>query len=119
MGIVLNQSFKNRLIDDGFSVEDIEQDILLDRRRKPSPSKVIRGWTGFPNNVIRQGLFDEAKDILQPKIGRALLQILTPWIINEDLSLPSIKVKEITRRSGLSRERVIYVLTRYVKYPFH
>lgn len=114
---IFNASFESRLKSEGFLVEDIKQDISEDQQKKPSQVRVVRKWTGYSNEEVRQGLFNESRDILQPRIGRAILEILWPWIANqEDQGLPKIQAKELKRRTGLSSvEKVINTLA---SYPF-
>lgn len=111
---VLTYNFQKSLKDQGFLVDDIKSDIERINGQKGNPIRVIRNWTGLPNTTIRAGVFNEERDVLSPEINNAILNLLEPWRKTEaDQDLPKITVKELSRKTSLSPEKVLRVLSRY------
>lgn len=110
---VLTETFQKDLKDQGFPVKDIQSDMAgTDGQR--SPVRVVRNWTGLSDVTIRGGIFNEERDVLAPQINGVVLTELKPWRDTKvDQGLPTVTVKQVSRGTGLSPEKVVRVLSRY------
>jgi hypothetical protein len=77
--------------------------------------KAIRSWTGLSNDEIREGLFNRDRSVILPRLMRALLRELKPYMETgvDQLPCPLITAQQLSRRSGIPPERVVTVLYRY------
>ncbi len=111
---ILTSQFQKSLQEQGYPVDDILSDVTSGADKKQSPVKVIRRWTGLPNNAIREGLFNDDRDVVSPRINGAILGRLEAWIDTKtDEGLPAITIKELSRTINLSPEKIIGVLSKY------
>ncbi len=110
---ILTESFQRSLKNQGFPIGDIQSDMAGANERR-GQVRVVRNWTGLPNVTIRGGIFNEERDVLAPQVNQAILAELKPWRENKvDQDLPTVTVKQVSRGTGLSPERVIKVLSQY------
>lgn len=117
---LLNPIFIKTLIQEGYFIGDLQEDIKGNRTlalklgKRPKATRIIRRWTGLPNQQIREALFSEDRDVLLPRIKQALLARLNPWITTgTDQELPTIRAIELARQTGLESEKIIRVLSQY------
>lgn len=107
---LFNQDFSNELAQAGYDVNCMREAI----DGKQNAAKVVRKWTGLSNNTIRDGLFNETRDIVIHRIEQEILAALTPWIETKtEEGLPSFQPIQLARSTGLSPERIIDALSRY------
>lgn len=111
---LFNQQFLEELVQSGYDVNGMRDVILSGRIAKRDSLKVVRQWTGLPNTTIKDGLFNETRDVVLPKIEQAVLTTIDPWIqAKTDEGLPAIQTMQLARATGLSPERVVDTLSRY------
>lgn len=112
---VLTNIFQKSLKEQGYPIEDIKSDIArAEGERRRNPIRIVRNWTGLSDSAIREGIFNQDRDVLLPKINKAILSSLKPWILTEtEQDLPAITVKEVSRSTKLSPEKVVNVLSNY------
>lgn len=102
--------FRDYLKRQGYYVDDILKDIKCEDDTIP----VLRRVTGLPNTTIVGGLFNEARDITSPRINTAIATVMKPWTATKtDEGLPVLSVKELSRMTDLSPEKVTGVLEQY------
>lgn len=107
---LFNQDFSRELAQAGYDVNGMKEAI----DGKQDAVKVVRQWTGLSNNTIRDGLFNETRDVVIPRIEQEVLATLSPWIgTKTDEDLPAIQTIQLVRSTGLSPERIIDALSRY------
>lgn len=67
---------------------------------------VVHQWTGLSNDEIKAGLYNPEREKQLPLIQQAVASLSLPWLEN-DLIPPDVRVKQVSRRTGLAPERVI------------
>ncbi|RJQ24833.1 hypothetical protein C4577_06845 [Candidatus Parcubacteria bacterium] len=110
--------FEQKLKNDGFTPSEICKEIASGNRNGQSgqnanTAEILREWTGYSNNAITEGIWNKEKDEIAPTIKQAAITILKPWISQDITELPDISVKEISRKTNLSPEKVINILSKY------
>lgn len=74
--------------------------------------RVVRQWTGFPNDEIKSGLYNPEREEQLPLVQQAVASLSSAWLKN-DLTPPDIRVKQVTRRTGLAPERIIKLVDKF------
>lgn len=112
---ILTQEFRKNLLEQGYFVDEILYEADSNSvGRKKSLKKTLRYWTGMPNDVICEGLFNYDRDVVSPKINSVILEKLDANIKTKtNENLPSVKVKEISRATGFSSEKIVNILSGY------
>lgn len=79
-----------------------------------SIAKTLRLYGNYTNKEIRIGLLLENRDILFPKVKKAVDDILEPWAKSKTIEgLPAITLLELARTSKLSVSKLITTLQEY------
>lgn len=102
---IFSKQFEQELVTQGFKPGDF--------LNKPDQIKSVRKQTGLPDGIIRDGLFNNDRDVLRPSVQQAVKQTLGPWIDLGIDEIPSLTILEISRATGLSPSKVIQILTNY------
>ncbi len=110
---IFTQSFKNTLGSLGYSVPDIISDLSY-LKESSNAQRLLKKWTGLPNNTIKDGLFNRERDIVAPKIYLAIEKKFDQWMKSETIEeLPTLTVKEVSRTASISPQQVVSVLARF------
>lgn len=72
--------------------------------------RTLRNWTEFSEAEIVAAAYDENRDQKLPEILRAIGILAQKWLAN-DLVPPPVTVKEISRRTGFSPQRITGIIS--------
>ena len=109
---LFSKPFTEQLAQAGYPIQDLTQEA----QKSPKPTRVIRQWTGLPNETIRNGFYQTDREELLPKIQQAITTILEPWLnkpIPGQSDLPPLQVLQLTRQTDLSSEKICRLLKDY------
>lgn len=110
---IFTPGFRDTLKSLGYSVPDLVAD-LDDLSGSADTRRLLREWTGLPNDVIGEGLFNDERDVIAPCIYAVLLKELDPWIkVNATDGLPELSVKQVSRVTQMSPQKIVSVLGLY------
>ncbi len=109
---LFNQRFRTTLQRDGFSVVDIEREATEAPPKRGIP--VVRRWTGYSDQTIRDGMQQSDRDTLLPQLKDAIVETLRPWIQAQTTdNLPDVRIIEFARATGLSVQKIRDLLDKY------